>query len=45
VLDKLWPIVDRGLFVAGIDLMEDAMKALTPPVVVSPPVCVLLFDA
>ncbi|GEM11235.1 C2 domain protein [Rhodotorula toruloides] len=33
VLDKLWPIVDRGLFVAGIDLMEDAMKALTPPVV------------
>lgn len=35
VLDKLWPIVDRGLFVAGIDLMEDAMKALTPPVVVS----------
>ncbi|BGP20364.1 hypothetical protein JCM10213_002327 [Rhodosporidiobolus nylandii] len=33
VMSNLWPIVDRQLFVAVVDLMEDAMKAESPAVV------------
>ncbi|GAA5895479.1 hypothetical protein JCM8208_005245 [Rhodotorula glutinis] len=30
---KLWPIIDRQLFVAAVDLMEDEMMALMPSVI------------
>ncbi|GAA5842898.1 hypothetical protein JCM9279_004022 [Rhodotorula babjevae] len=30
---KLWPIIDRQLFVAAVDLMEDEMMALMPSII------------
>ncbi|SCV74595.1 BQ2448_7624 [Microbotryum intermedium] len=33
VLSTVWPILDPDLFVAGIDLLEDALKMLSPSVV------------
>ncbi|GAA5866026.1 hypothetical protein JCM1840_003381 [Sporobolomyces johnsonii] len=33
VLASLWPIVDRSLFAAGVDLLEDTMLELSPPMI------------
>ncbi|KAM0748362.1 hypothetical protein T439DRAFT_358908 [Meredithblackwellia eburnea MCA 4105] len=32
-LSAVWPILDQDLFLAGIDLLEDALKALSPSIV------------
>ncbi|SGY85199.1 BQ5605_C009g05745 [Microbotryum silenes-dioicae] len=33
VLSTVWPMLDPDLFVAGVDLLEDALKMLSPSVV------------
>lgn len=33
IIKDVWPILDPNLFVAGVDLLEDALKALSPKAV------------
>jgi Ca2+-dependent lipid-binding protein len=34
IVKSVWPILDPDLFEAGVDLMEDALKAASPAIVV-----------